>query len=160
MFDFVQRHKRIIQIFLAVIAITFMTWGIESHTRFRGGADTVATVNGLGISQREFDAELRRQQERMRRMFGANFDPAVLERPDSRRALLDSMVTQRLLLSAAQKGNLAVSDEMLLDLIHSVPAFQSEGRFSKTQYELALRSQNPPVSTAQFEQRLRYDLVL
>ena len=160
MFDFVQKHKRLLQVFLGVIAMTFATWGIESYTRVRGGADTMATVNGLTVSQREFDTEMHRQQERMRRMLGANFDPAVLDRPDSRRALLDSLVTQRLLASSAQKSSLTVTDDMLVELIHSIPAFQSEGRFSKAQYEAALRSQNPPMSSAQFEQRLRYDLVL
>ena len=39
MFDFVQKHKKIAQVFLALIAITFMTWGIESYTRMRGGRD-------------------------------------------------------------------------------------------------------------------------
>ncbi len=160
MFDFVHKHKLVLQIFLGLIAITFATWGIESYTRFRGGADTIATVNGLTITQREFEAELRRQQEQLRRMLGGNFDPAVLERPEARRALLDSLVTQRLLASEAQKSRLAVTDDMLVDLIHSVPAFQSEGRFSKAQYELALRSQNPPMSSAQFESRLRYDMIL
>jgi hypothetical protein len=51
MFNFVEKHKKIAQIFLGLIAITFMTWGIESYTRQKGGADTVATVNGLTISQ-------------------------------------------------------------------------------------------------------------
>jgi len=160
MFDFVEKHKRLLQIFLGLIAVTFATWGIESYTRFRGGADTIATVNGLSVSQREFELEMRRQQERLRRMLGGNFDPAVLERPESRRALLDSLVTQRLLASEAQKASLIVSDDMLVELIHSVPAFQSDGRFSKAQYEQALRMQNPPMSSSQFEQRLRYDLVL
>ena len=32
--------------------------------------ETVATVNGLDISQREFAEELRRQQDQLRRMFG------------------------------------------------------------------------------------------
>ena len=160
MFDFVHKHKRLLQVFLGLIAITFATWGIESYTRFRGGADTVATVNGLTITQREFDAELRRQQDQMRRMFGRNFDPAILEKPEARSALIDSLVTQRLLASAAQRADLTVSDEMLAELIHSVPAFQSDGQFSKPQYELALRSQNPPMSSAQFEARLRYDMIL
>src|SRR5258708_5053269 len=160
MFDFVHKHKLVLQIFLGLIAITFATWGIESYTRFRGGAGTIPTRNGLTTTQREFEAELRRQQEQLRRMLGGNFDPAVLERPEARRALLDSLVTQRLLASEAQKSRLAVTDDMLVDLIHSVPAFQSEGRFSKAQYELALRSQNPPMSSAQFESRLRYDMIL
>jgi peptidyl-prolyl cis-trans isomerase D len=160
MFDFVHKHKRLLQGFLGLIAVTFATWGIESYTRFRGGADTVATVNGLTVTQRDFEGELRRQQDQMRRMFGRNFDPAVLERPEAKRAVLDSLVTQQLVASAAQKANLIVTDEMLVELIHSVPAFQSEGRFSKPQYELALRSQNPPMSSAQFESRLRRDMVL
>jgi peptidyl-prolyl cis-trans isomerase D len=160
MFDFVNKNKRLIQVFLAVIAITFMTWGIESYTRFRGGRDTVASVNGLDVTQRDFEAELRKQQDQLRRMFGRNFDPATLDRPESRRALLDSLVAQRLVESAARKANLTITDEMLADLIHSVPAFQSEGRFSKAQYELMLRSQNPPMSTGQFEASLRRDLAL
>ena len=160
MFDFVHKHKRLLQIFLGLIAITFATWGIESYTRGRGGADTIATVNGLTISQREFDGELRRQQEQLRRMFGRNFDPAVLDTPESRRTLLDSIVAQRLMASAAVKSSLTVSDDTLIELIHSVPAFQSEGKFSNAQYETALRAQNPPMTRAQFEARLRYDLTL
>ena len=51
MFDFVQKNKRILQVFLGLIAITFATWGIESYTRFAGGRDTVASVNGSGSSR-------------------------------------------------------------------------------------------------------------
>ena len=81
MFDFVERHKRVIQILLAVIALTFMTWGIESYTRFRGGADTLASVNDGRISEREFTEELRRQQDRLRQLFGRNFDPTAMDTP-------------------------------------------------------------------------------
>ena len=160
MFGFVEKHKKVIQIFLALIAITFMTWGIESYTRQKGGADTVASVNGLTISQREFDEELRRQQDQLRRMFGRNFDPAILDTLDSRRTLLESMISQKLIASEAGKAHLAVSDEMLLDLIHAEPAFQKDGKFSKAQYELMLRSLNPPKSPAQFESSVRYDMAL
>src|SRR5919205_468043 len=69
MFDFVQRHRRVLQVFLALIAITFATWGIESYTRYAGGRDTVASVNGSGISRREFEEQLRLQQENLQRMF-------------------------------------------------------------------------------------------
>jgi peptidyl-prolyl cis-trans isomerase D len=159
MFDFVHRNKRVVQIVLGLMTIPFAVWGIESYTR-RGGADTVATVNGLTVTQRDFESELRRQQEQMRRMFGRNFDPAMLERPEAKRAVLDSLVTQRVLASAALKANLTVTDEMLAELIHSIPPFQSEGRFSKPQYEVWLRSQNPPMTSAQFESRLRHDMMM
>lgn len=160
MFEFFQKHKRVAQIFLALIALTFATWGIESYTRFRGGADTVASVNGIKISQREFSEELRKQQEQLRRVFGRGFDPQALDTPESRRALLDSMIAQRLIASAALKANLTVSDDALRDTIASIPAFQSDGKFSMSNYELVLRSQNPPLSPAQFESGLRHDLAL
>jgi peptidyl-prolyl cis-trans isomerase D len=161
MFDFVHKNKKFIQIFLALIALTFMTWGIESYTRMRGGRDTVATVNGLEISAREFADELRRQQDQLRQLFGGNFDPAALDTPEARRALLEQLISQRLVASAAVKSHLTVTDESLVDTIHSIPAFRGpDGNFSSSTYEAVLRNQNPPLSRAQFEARLRYDLSL
>ena len=160
MFDFVAKHKRILQVFLGLIAVTFATWGIESYTRFQGGADEIATVNGLKITQRELDAEVRQQQDRMRQRFGGRIDPATLDTPEARSILLEQMVSQRVVASAAVKANLAVGDEALLETLQSIPAFQSGGKFSKAQYELMLRAQNPPMAPAQFEARLRHDLAL
>jgi peptidyl-prolyl cis-trans isomerase D len=161
MFDLVHKNKRIVQILLALIAITFATWGIESYTNMRGGRDTVATVNGMEISAREFDEELRRRQDQLRQMLGANYDHAQFDTPDMRRGLLDSLLSQRLVASAAGRSNLTVTDESLLDAIHSVPAFKGpDGSFSKSAYESVLRQQNPPMSPPQFESRLRYDLSL
>jgi len=160
MFDLVQKYKRVIQVFLFLIALTFMTWGIESYTQFRGGSDTVASVNGLEIPRREFDEELRRQQEQLRQMFGASFNAEAFDTPEARKLLLDGLVSQRLVSSVALKSHLTVSDEMLFEVIASIPAFQEGGQFSKTVYTNTLRSQNPPLSPAQYENRLRHDLAV
>src|SRR5256885_6091092 len=95
MFDFVQKHKRVLQLFLGLIGITFATWGIESYTRFAGGRDTVASVNGSDITQREFSEQLRLQQEQMRRMFGGQVDAPAVDRPEVRPARPHQMVEQR-----------------------------------------------------------------
>jgi peptidyl-prolyl cis-trans isomerase D len=161
MFDFVHKNKRIIQIFLGLIALTFATWGIESYTRMRGGRDTVATVNGLEISAREFDDELRRRHDQLRQALGANYDPAIFDTPELRRGLLESLVSQRLVASAANDARLTVTDDALVDSIHAIPAFKGpDGSFSKSTYESVLRQQNPPMSPPQFESRLRYELAL
>jgi len=115
MFDFVHKNKRVIQIFLGLIALTFATWGIESYTRMRGGRDTVATVNGLEISARELDDELRRRNDQLRQALGGNYDPSQFDTPEMRRGLLESLVSQRLVASAAYRAHLTVSDEALLD---------------------------------------------
>jgi len=159
MFDFIQKHKRFAQIFLALIGITFATWGIESYTRFRGGSDNAATVNGATVSKREFETELRRQQERQqeqfRRMLGRNLDADTLDTPQIRKALLDQLIAVRL----ATQG-LAVPDEVLAEILSADPAFQLDGKFSRAQYETMLRSQNPPMSPREYESRLRQLLAL
>jgi peptidyl-prolyl cis-trans isomerase D len=159
LFDLVHKHKRVVQVIIALLVVPFAIWGIESY-RVGGSADTVATVNGLKVSVREFEEALRNQQDQLRRMLGRNFDPAIMDTAESRAALLDSLVERRLVESAAIEANLTIPDEVLVDLIHSVPAFQVEGRFSKAQYEATLKTQNPPLTSAQFEARVRQDLAL
>jgi peptidyl-prolyl cis-trans isomerase D len=54
-----------------------------------------------------------------------------------------------------------VTDEVLIDSIHSIPAFKGpDGNFSKETYESVLRQQNPAMTPAQFESKLRYELAL
>src|SRR5919206_5049218 len=106
MFDFIQKHRRVAQIFLALIALTFATWGIESYTRFAGGRDAVASVNGSDISQREFDSQVVAQQEQIRRMFQGRVDPATFDTPEGRRAVLEQMINERLIGTETLKRNL------------------------------------------------------
>ena len=74
MFDLVYKHKRIVQVILALMTIPFAIWGIESYTRVAGGRDTVATVNGIEITQRELDERMAEQLEQVRRAFGSQVD--------------------------------------------------------------------------------------
>src|SRR5919108_91277 len=140
MFDFVQKYKRVIQVFLGLIAITFATWGIESYTRFRSARDTVASVNGMEISQREFAEELRRQQDQMRRMFGGTIDPAALDTPEARRAVLEGLITQRLIAAEAARAHMFMSREAVIDAITNAPEFQEDGKFSAAKYSAYLAS--------------------
>jgi peptidyl-prolyl cis-trans isomerase D len=139
-FDLVTKYKRVIQIFLGLIAITFATWGIESYTQFRSSHDTVASVDGMDISQREFAEELRRQQEQLRRMFGGGVDPTVFDSPESRRAVLEGLIAQRLLAREAARAHMTMSREAVIDAITNAPEFQENGKFSAAKYTAYLSS--------------------
>ena len=158
MFDFIQKNKRVAQVVLAVVMIPFAFFGLESYTGSMSARDDVATVDGVGITQREFAEELREQQERLRAAFGRGIDAAAFDTPEARRALLEQMVARRLVADAALRGRLAVSDESLREAIAGMPAFQSEGAFSRPQYEALLRAQGMTPQT--FEARMRHDLSL
>lgn len=137
MFDFVERHKRFFQVFLGLIGITFLTWGLESYTRY-GGRETVATVNGSEISKREFDDQLRAQQEQLRRMLGNQVDPAMLETPEMRQAVLEQLIAQRVVALEAAKRNLFMSREAVIEAITKAPEFQENGKFSPALYSAYL----------------------
>jgi peptidyl-prolyl cis-trans isomerase D len=139
-FDLVHKHKRVVQVILGLLVIPFAIWGVESYTQFGGGRDAVATVNGMEISVREFGEELRRQQDQMRRMFGGAIDPAMLDTPESRRMVLEALITQRLLASEAARANMIMSREAVIDAITNAPEFQEDGKFSTAKYSAYLAS--------------------
>ncbi|PKO89946.1 MAG: peptidylprolyl isomerase, partial [Betaproteobacteria bacterium HGW-Betaproteobacteria-12] len=158
MFDAVRNNKRIVQGFLVLITLPFAFWGVDSYFRSGGGTDELASVGGSSISRQDFSQALRDQQERLRGQLGREFNPAMLETPEARAAMLDSLVTQRLLLLHATKSGLVATDEQLIEVIGSIPALQEDGKFSQRRYEQALRSQG--LTQAGFEAKLRQDLTL
>ena len=155
MFDFVQEKKRVVQIVLFLIIITFGFFGVDSY-RKSGGEDTPATVNGEKITQQDFANALQQQQERVREQAGANFDPALFEKPEIKRMILDSLVNQRLLSSQARSAGLTLSDDQLAQVIAGVESFQTDGKFDKRKYEEVLRAQS--LSPMMFEARVRDEL--
>jgi len=156
MFTFVKTRKRVIQILLGLIVIPFAFFGLDSYTRSLRGSDDLAKVEGSPITQREFTEELNRQQDRFRSVFGREADLSSLDTPESRVALLDSLIAQRLVGVAAMKGKLLVSDELLREVIARTPAFQSDGKFSKANYEALLQARG--MTVAGYEAQLRYQL--
>lgn len=155
MFDFVHQNKKIVQIVLALIILPFAFWGVDSYNKSSTG-EALATVNGEKISQQEFDQAWRQQQNRMREMMGSGYDPAMFDRPEVKRSLLENLVSQRLLVLQAQEAGLAVSDQQLAQAIVGIESFQKDGRFDKKLYESVLRSQN--MSPMMFEERVAQEL--
>ena len=158
MFDLIHKHKRLVQVLLALMVLPFAFWGIESYQRSSGTAQDLAEVSGQKITMQEFAQAQRDQQERLRALLGRNFDAALLDTPEQRAELLDSLIQQRLLAVKSVKSNLIVTDEQLREMITGLPAFQENGQFSKARYDALLRAQG--MSDVVFEARLRRDVEL
>ena len=158
MFDLVQKHKKLIQIMLAIIFLPFAFFGIDSYFRSGDGANHVATVGGQPISQQEFSMALQERQNYLQRLIGKGVDPSLLDSPELRFAVLDGIIRQRLLVNQAVRSNVLVSDEQLQQVITEQPAFQDDGKFSHARYVELLKRQN--TSEIGFEATLRRDLML
>ena len=158
MFDAIRNSKRFVQVFLGLIILPFAFWGVDSYFGQSRGGGELASVGGSSISQQEFSQAMRDQQERLRAQLGRDFNPAMLETPEAREGMLDSLVTRRLLLLHAAKSGLTANDAQLIEVIGSIPSLQEDGKFSKRRYEQALRTQG--LTQAGFEAKLRQDLTL
>jgi len=157
MFDFVHENKKVVQIVLALIILPFALWGVSSYDRSGNSADVAATVNGAKITQQELENALRQQQDRMRQQLGANFDAAMFDNPEMKRAVLDNLVSHRLLVERARAARLAVPDVQVAQVIAGIDAFQDGGKFDKKRYEAVLANQN--MSPLTFEARVRDELL-
>ncbi|KXB31151.1 peptidylprolyl isomerase [Dechloromonas denitrificans] len=157
MFDAVRNNKKIVQIFLALITLPFAFFGVESYVRSVGSGDDVATIGDIKVTQQQFQQALREQQERLRAQMG-QVDPKLLDTPEARKAIIDDLVDQRLLMLEAGKKRMFASDEAIRRTIGGIDAFKVDGRFSTERYEAALRAQG--MTPAGFEAQLRQDLTL
>ncbi|MBI3481139.1 MAG: SurA N-terminal domain-containing protein [Nitrosomonadales bacterium] len=157
MFDFVHENKRLVQIVLAVIILPFALWGVSSYDKAGNSAGVIATVSGDKITQQEFENTLLQQQERLRQQLGANFDASMFDNPEMRRAVLDNLISQHLLVERAKAAKLVVPDDQVAQLIAGIEAFQDGGKFDKKRYESALASKS--MSPLMFEARVRDDLL-
>jgi peptidyl-prolyl cis-trans isomerase D len=158
MFDLVQRNKRIIQVVLAIVLLPFAFFGMESYFQDRGSARAVAKVGDHEITEQEFGNAIRERQDQIRNMAGGRIDPALLDSPELRMSVLDSLVRQRVLIDHALRSGMTVSPEQLRTYITQAPVFQEDGKFSMGRYEQFLKGRGE--SVANFENRVRQELLL
>lgn len=156
MFDFVQEKKRFVYVILGLIVLPFAFFGVSSY-RQSGNVESPASVNGVKVSAQELDNSLRQQQEQLRQRLGPSFDAAMFDTPEMKRAVLDNLIAQHLLVERAKSAGLTVADDQIAQLIGSIAAFQADGKFDKKRYETVLANNN--LSPLMYEARVRDDLL-
>lgn len=159
MFDFIRTHRRWMQLILLLLVVpAFAFFGIEGYVGFMSRDKELATVDGVAITQPEFDAARRARLEELRGVLGAQFDAQAIDTPVFRERLLNEMIDQRVIAAAAMQGRYSVSDEQLRATIAGIPAVQENGVFSPERYRQVLAAQG--MTPTDFELRVRSDLIL
>ncbi len=143
----------VIQILFAIIVIVFVFWGVNT-----GGdrAQPVAKVNGESILDGHF---VRAYQDRIRfaQRYNRNLGEEEIER--IKNEVLDNLIVRELILQAAEREGIVVSDHELALHIMAMRQFQDEeGRFDPELYEKELRRYRQNKAT--FEENQRQDLIV
>jgi len=142
---------------MALIILPFALWGVDSYNSSGDGADAVGTVDGEEITRYQFDNAMRQQQNRLRTQLGDQLDGAIFNTPEMRRAVIENIIGQRLLVNGSRAAGLAVTDEQVAGVIGEIDAFKSGGNFDNSRYSEVLSRQN--LSPLMFEASVRSDLL-
>jgi peptidyl-prolyl cis-trans isomerase D len=159
MFDFFRKHTWLLQVILGFVVLAFIGGGVYQGygSLISDENTTVAHVDGRKITRTEWEMAQREQIERVRRQM-PNVDPKLFDTPEMKRQSLDAVVRDRVMLAAADKLHLVITDDRLQRLFASDPQFaflrNPDGSVNKD----ALAAQG--MSSEMFAQRLRQDLSL
>jgi peptidyl-prolyl cis-trans isomerase D len=143
---------------IIVFILGFVFWSGGSPGGQGEDRSVVARIGGQPISSAEFDRQYRSEVDRYRQMYQQPLSPDMLRALNMPRRVLDTMIDQRLLLEAAEKMHLSVSDEELGRAIAALAYFQENGQYiGHDKYEQILRRAGLTVD--RFERDVRESLL-
>ncbi len=162
MFDLVRKHSKIMMVLMFLLIIpAFVLVGVDGFRRISALGDNVASVNGHGITQTEWDNAHKMQVERVRAS-NPNVDVKLLDTPDARYITLENLVRERVLQAKVQDVHWFTTDNRLAAELRSNPVIASlrhaDGSFDKERYQQIAAAQG--LTTDGLEASIRQQLSL
>ena len=160
MFDFIRRHTKITMglLFLLIVP-SFILFGLDGYSQSKDNSPTVAKVDGKAILQSEWDKAHLREVDRIKASM-PSIDAKLLDSAEARYATLERLVRDRVLVAAAAKYKLGISDQKLArelqDNSEIASLRKADGSLDMERYRQLLASQG--MTTDMFEANVRGDL--
>jgi peptidyl-prolyl cis-trans isomerase D len=158
MLSLMRKHASswIIKFLLAAIIVVFIPWGVQRYTSQR--SSRVADVNGTIITLNDYRNSYSNLIEQVRQSFGNNLNDELIQALQLRKRALDQLVDRILMLQAAEKLKIQVSDDELAQSIRDIRAFQTAGVFDNQRYLNTLS--RTKLSPETFEEQQREVLII
>ncbi len=161
MLDLIRRkqHTFLIKVIFWVIIAAFVGTGLFVW----GGGDTrrdtaAVTVNGTKVDYDEYHRAYSNLYRLYQDMYRESFTPEMERELGLRRQALDLVIDQTLLAQEAERRNLSVSRQELIDSIARISVFQDNGAFNRDRYLQVLHQQR--LTPEIFEAMQRRDLMI
>ncbi len=129
------------KIILGLVILSFALAGIGGYLG-QTTEQSVAEVNGVKITQRDFARAFDNERARQEQQFGEYFaqlanDPSFMAQ--LRQSVIDRLIQQELQSQLAAEMGLRISDAEVRKAIIDMPAFQFGGKFSNDRYLQVMR---------------------
>jgi len=159
MLNILRKHARhwIIGLIVFAIGVVFvLSYGFGGlHS---GPLQEVAVVNGQPILITAYARQLNEMIRQYQEMSRSELTPEMIKAMRLKEMARDRLLAEALLLQAAERQGLTVSDAELRERIQSYPFFQRDGKFDENLYFILLARNQ--LSSAEFEEQERRALQL
>jgi peptidyl-prolyl cis-trans isomerase D len=164
MLDGMRRHKGWLKWSLVIVLASFVYFYVPSCYRSAGAGgaptDSLASVNGRNVLVSTYRRMYQQQVQSLRSAYGGSFDEQMLKQFGVGERLIQQLVDEEAVLAEADRLGITVSNAELAERLQRVPGFQENGRFiGEARYRELLQMQRPPITTAEFEEQLRSELI-
>ena len=167
MLDRMRRHKGWLKWSLALVVLAFVIFYIPDFLQPEPATvgvmprEVLAEVEGRPLRVSDFQQRYLAQMEAYRSQLGSSVDEALLRQLGIDQQVLQLLIEEQVAAIEAERQGIRVSDEELAEQIVSLPVFQENGQFiGQERYRQFLMSQNPPITTSEFESSFRQDLLI
>lgn len=121
-------HSFFAKVLMGLLVASFAAWGIGDITRSAGGVPSVATVGDEEITVAEFQ----QQMQQLRRSFGENYSPELIQSLNLHSIKLSEMINRSLIKQeVARLGIEVTDDELLKEISNDVSFHNANGVFDK-----------------------------
>ncbi|MEQ1573914.1 MAG: peptidyl-prolyl cis-trans isomerase [Vicinamibacterales bacterium] len=171
MLDRMRRHRSWLKWSLALVVLTFVAFyasdfatdptALTGTTVGAGANEVIANVEGRSITAGEFQRRYQSQMQAYQGAYGGGVSEQLLRQLGIDQQIVQQMVDEQAALTEAERQGIRVSDEELARQIFAIPGLQENGRFiGEQRYEQLLRTQQPPMTKADFEGSLRSSMMI
>jgi len=136
-------------VLLGLVSVGFIFWRADFNTGRT--ATFAAKVNGENLSLTEFDRELQSRQNRIQQQYRTELSEDM--RRELRRGVVEDMIREAVLKQRAEEQGYRVSNERLIEYIHSIPSFQVGDKFDMNVYRNRLTTVGIAPSSFEAQQR-------
>lgn len=150
-----RKHAKYFYVLFFFIIVSFIFWGVGNVDQ--PTATPVAEIEKEKISIEEYWTSYERARAFYRENFKEQFNEEMEKKLNLKQKVLDSLIDERVLVAAAKKAGLTVTDEELTASIVTEPSFAREGRFSQEVYVRVLQLNR--MSPESFETLKRRELL-
>lgn len=156
MLKMMRHHAKYFYVLFFIVILSFIFWGVGTVDK-NGDQDIIAEVGKYRVTGEEYWRAYDRAYKFYRDLYKEKFDEEMQKKLKLKENILDSLISSKVLLIAAEKNGIKVSDEELNEAIIHEPAFMKNGVFDNEVYQNTLRLSR--ITPEYYESMKRQELV-